>query len=227
MKGTVAALVSHIEKTSAAGIIRAVDELYADIRREQEAWLSAVPVFRCPGNCGECCRSFEPDMSECEALNMAAWLLAYRPGLARRTASGIFGSGGGCVFQGETCCGCCTVYGGRPLVCRLFGYCGDRDREGFPRFRLCRFHPRAAGRTYTEERLRAEFSAVPPLMGDFGTRAANMAPGVSNSVFPLRDILPAAVRKVNMLRLMGRSDSAPGGPDLCGGDMPPDYPAAV
>ena len=125
--------------TSLDAPLRGLHRIYERIDSEQAAWGAAVP-YRCPSGCGSCCEGFEPDLLEIEALYMAAWLARADERRFSEIAEGfreLSAEKKGCVLakaEGEYHC---TVYGGRPLICRLFAYSGDRAKDGSARFRLC------------------------------------------------------------------------------------------
>ena len=93
----------------------------------------------------------------------------------------------------------CTVYGGRPLICRLFAYAGDRSKAGEPRFRACSKQQPREERSLDERTLRERFGVLPPLMGDFSGEAELLLPNSAGDRVPLRDALPAAVAKIRYL----------------------------
>lgn len=113
----------------------------------------------------------------------------------------------GCVLARDEGPWFCSVYGGRPLICRLFGFSGDRDKTGKARFRPCsRLNGANDARTESacsrpaigEAELIERFGRLPPLMGDLASLADSILPG-SNTREPLREALPKALAKLRML----------------------------
>lgn len=82
-------IISKIDGTHEAEIIAALADKYGDIFEKQGEWYEKSK-FLCPEACGECCRNFEPDLLECEALFMAAWLIQNQPEIARQVAENHF-----------------------------------------------------------------------------------------------------------------------------------------
>ncbi len=210
--------------------------VYDRIEEEQKPWQEATP-WRCPEGCGSCCESFEPDILEIEALWMAAWILEQGQGdageypLADATAARSRALCGeetaaealmarnsakkGCVLARDEGPWFCSVYGGRPLICRLFGFSGDRDKTGRARFRPCsrlsmegpanqegRQNDNDEGQgsrpSIGEAELLARFGRLPPLMGDLASLADSILSG-SGDREPLREALPKALAKLRML----------------------------
>ena len=108
-------------------ILTAVDALYAGIDADQKNWKAHTPAH-CPDGCGSCCVHFEPEVYEAEALYLAVWMLENQPERADRIAdeADLFTGGDGCVLFDPDSPYHCTVYGGRCLICRLFGLDGSR-----------------------------------------------------------------------------------------------------
>jgi len=205
-------------------LVESLDAVYADIEREQEAWKQATP-FRCVDGCGECCVDFEPDVLEVEALYLAAWMLHNQKERALAILSGSFVSPRpdaerGCAFFDPESPYHCTVYGGRCLICRLFGYTGDRGKDGRPRWKPCKFLAISSDtpggsfrRQYDEEELRAIFGAIPPAMGDLASRVLSLSPDSAQERQPLRSALPYAIAKILMLARFSDSSPEPDAPE--------------
>jgi Fe-S-cluster containining protein len=227
-------LSDRLADTSLAEPLRALDRIYARIEAEQTEWIAATP-FRCPFGCGSCCAEFEPEILDVEALYLAAWWLSAHPD---RPPAPATSAGRGCALSDPDGEYHCTAYGGRPLVCRLFAYSGDRDKLGRARFRLCAKMPGDV-RDYGAEALVDRFGRLPPVMGDLAGEADALLPGRSGQRRPLRDALPAAIAKIRQLmdfaassafaaaiEATARYDDHDGDNDSPGG-APPPLPAAV
>jgi len=193
-------------------LIDGLDGVYSEIDRAQKDWKAASP-FQCPDGCGCCCVGFEPDLLEQEALYLAAWMLHHQKERALALLEGRFEyprpdfSGPGCILFDPASPYHCTVYGGRGLICRLFGYSGDRGKDGRPRWKPCRFIPSAVPgeigtlyRQYDEEELRGIFGAIPPIMADITAQAISLSPDATGDRLPLREALPQAIAKILMLQ---------------------------
>lgn len=68
------AIIKKLEGTKEAEILLQMGEAYQRIENEQAVWFEKSK-FTCVEGCGSCCHNFEPDLLECEAVYMAAWLL--------------------------------------------------------------------------------------------------------------------------------------------------------
>jgi uncharacterized protein len=192
-------------------IITSMEQVYADIGQRQNLWKKAGAAI-CPEGCGECCVNFEPDILESEALYLAAWLMENNPLKADAIANETFilpvsGEKSGCILYDDNSPWHCTVYEGRCLICRLFGYSGDHGKDGKCRWKPCRFYPAEkleqhipplAHRQYMENELLELFGLLPPAMSDCMEQALSLTPGC-NSMQPLREILPGTIRKLKLI----------------------------
>lgn len=206
-------------------ILTAVDSLYNDIDSDQKLWKTKSPMH-CPDGCGSCCVHFEPEVYEAEALYLAAWMLEHQSERADRIAeadSDYFARGDGCFLFDSDSPYHCTVYGGRCLICRLFGFSGDHGKDGVIRWKPCKYMQpsrvagnavgeisgeRASGisdvqdvqmgRQYGQEEMMRLFGAVPPYMGAASSALLALNPDDTHPR-PLKIALPAAIKKLKML----------------------------
>jgi Fe-S-cluster containining protein len=186
----------------------------------------AASPYRCPPGCGLCCETFEPDILEVEALYLAAWILKNAP----ERLDDIEKNAGrrGCVLADPSGEYHCTVYGGRPLICRLFAFSGDRGKDGTIRFRPCSHMAAAGRRSLGQAELIARFGALPPAMGDLASEAETLLPSSAGDRAPLREALPVAAAKIRHLTDLAafsafstaRNDGG-GDNDNPGGNTPP------
>ena len=212
-----------LEGTREKELIDSLGGIYAGIEARQEEW-KKESSFSCLDGCGDCCRHFEPDLLECEALYLAAWILEHDFPLAERLMDGSHASlnnDDGCILFNPDFPYHCTVYGGRCLICRLFGYSGEFGKDGKRRWRPCKFYPSEKllpfeHRTYGEEELAALSSVPVPVMSDFMERALSLSPDSSGNTEPLR---VAVVKALGKLMFIARI-KAFGGDKGGGNDSP-------
>ena len=122
-------------------ILTSVNALYNDIDSSQKLWKTRSPM-QCPNGCGSCCVHFEPEVYEAEALYLAAWMLEHQSERADRIAEAdvdSFTRGDGCFLFDPDSPYHCTVYEGRCLICRLFGFSGNHGKDGTIRWKPCRY----------------------------------------------------------------------------------------
>ena len=186
--------------------MKSLSEIYTEIELHQKDWTAASP-FRCPPGYGVCCEGFEPDILEIEALYLAAYLYVHKRGLPDPVDTG-------CPLRSPGPEGHCTVYEARPLICRLFGLSGDRDKRGRLRYAPCRHMAgRLPGtRVYTEEEMLELFRALPPGMPDFAHRVECISPHAGEKRGQLHEILPRTLMKLHYYALLSQSPPEP--PDM-------------
>lgn len=166
------------------------------------AGFAARTGLSCPEGCGHCCSSEKVEATVLECIPLAFELfrsfqaelilkrllrnehnrqcVLYR---ADYTASGKWG---------------CTQYQHRAVVCRLFGFAGNRDREGLPQLAMCRI---------MKEEAQTCGSAIPvddlhspmPLFVDAGLRITTLHPGLGTVRMPINKALREALLKVGMM----------------------------
>lgn len=195
--------------TRIAQAILALHKVYEEIEEAEGAWMSACPVH-CIDGCGMCCVHFEPDLYEVEALYLAAWMLCHQRERALQIMEGNFNENvldkdRGCLLFDIDNRYHCTVYGGRALICRLFGYSGDRGKDLKIRWRPCKYLTSGNAensfvkKNYDEASLIAGFGTTPPVMSDFTLRILGIMPESLSQTSPMRKALPAAIAKILML----------------------------
>ncbi|MBF0386733.1 MAG: YkgJ family cysteine cluster protein [Candidatus Omnitrophica bacterium] len=162
--------------------------------------------LNCPSPCGLCCLHSTVEASELEMLP-AAFALA-RVGKVdewydRAKAGGFTGL---CVFfSKEQSGGQCLFYEYRPLVCRLFGYAGNKDKHERPRLVTCRVFKeiRPVQTELVLEKV-GKGTIVPPMMSDFVMRAAMVDPAMTRESYPVNLALKKALERVSINQRFNR-----------------------
>lgn len=173
-----------------------VVEVYIRLDRAV-AEFAARTGLACPSGCGRCCRSekVEATVLECVPLafelfrtgqaelillrleenNCERQCVLYRPDF---TEAGLWG---------------CSQYRHRAVVCRLFGFAGNRDRDGLPRIAMCRVM-----KENDAPCLAAEDLSPMPLFSDAGLAVTALHPGLGTIRMPINEALYEALQKVGM-----------------------------
>jgi len=199
-------------------ILQGLEKIYETIESHQSKWKETSSIT-CPDGCGSCCVNFEPDLLESEALYLAAWMLENQKERAYQIIADSFTPSRnnpetGCILFNEESPYHCSVYGGRCLICRLFGFSGDRAKDGTVRWKPCHFLPEKdlnnlVHRQYSEKELKSIFNAIPPTMCDFMEQAMNLTPGHTGDTKPLRIALKEALFKIMFLTSFNNNDNFP------------------
>lgn len=179
--------------------------------RAEEAMSSfrARSGLSCPVGCGTCCEHFIPDILPVEASYLAAWLVRNRPEQALEITNNGFPKQnpsfiGGCpLYNHDDTEAHCTVYPGRPLICRLFAFSGTRGKTGEAAFSLCRLMPDLppphSGRRRWEGKELDEVLGTPPLMSDMAAELEAIVPGDGERRDLLTEVLPQAISQIFFL----------------------------
>lgn len=205
-----APLPPFIRGTSMEYAILSIHEAYREADKVTAAFSEGSGIA-CPEGChGRCCSDFEPDVTEAEALYLAAWIiLEKREDLEAALSEG---RSGGCPLWSEGDRAHCRAYAGRALICRLFGFAALRDSKGEKSFSLCfamRDVSRGAARSWRAADLEGALGADAPVMGEFGSRIAALSPGSDRMA--LGPALKSALSRLKLARRFGaeRDDEDP------------------
>lgn len=210
-------ILNELCDTQVYSIVKQVESVYQKIQITQAEWYGKSQ-FYCPEGCGECCRNFEPNLLECEALFMAVWLLQNQKDIALKVMNGDFPfiKNNGCPFWNENSPFHCTIYEGRGFICRLFGASGFRSKEGSTVWKPCKFYPSdllskqkipLSHRQYSQEEMELIFGTIPPVMSDLMQQAVEIEPDQTRTEL-LREILPKVLKRINwILQLKKQSNN--------------------
>ncbi|MCR4790347.1 MAG: YkgJ family cysteine cluster protein [Treponemataceae bacterium] len=210
-------VLEKLEGTSEEIILKKIEGIYEQISEKQKSWYDSARFF-CPSGCGTCCHGFEPDLFKSEVLYMAAWLLENQNQVAMQIVQGLFPfeNGKTCPFFNPENDYHCSIYGGRALICRLFGASSVKDKHDNPVWKPCKFIPledlkkydsRLEHRQYNYEELMEILGSLPPVMSDFTESLAfdNSVENDSSATKLIRDILPQTIRY--LLWIMAMNDN--------------------
>ena len=214
-------ILNELCDTQVYSIYKQVESVYQKIQITQAEWYGKSQ-FYCPEGCGECCRNFEPNLLECEALFMAVWLLQNQKDIALKVMNGDFPfiKNNGCPFWDENSPFHCTIYEGRGFICRLFGASGFRSKEGSTVWKPCKFYPSdllskqkipLSHRQYSQEEMELIFGITPPVMSDLMQQAVEIEPDQTRTEL-LREILPKVLKRINWILKLKKLES-PNGDD--------------
>ncbi len=172
-----------------------IPAVHAEIDRRTEAFRAATGLA-CPQGCGACCLSPNVETSASDILPLAEELV--RRGEAEAMLARLELAGMQCVLYeaasetGDR--GRCTMYDWRPSICRLFGFAGQRDADGQPRFTPCRVHGQVLPEVAAAAKEAAESGRVAlPIFTDLAGQVAALAPGGRGRLQPINAALREAL----------------------------------
>ena len=191
-------------RTSHGDVLRrkiiAVQYLFLDVDRDTGAFRRSL-AFSCPVGCGVCCQNPHVQASELELLPLASQLdrLRQAEGFYEKADKQDFQ--GRCIFffpeAGSSGQGKCLQYASRPLICRLFGFSGNRDRHGHFRLASCsvlkdKILPLAAPGIQKPEGTEDK----PVFMSDYVLRLSSIDPDLSRDMLPINMAFKRAVARI-------------------------------
>ena len=185
-----------------------LSRIYDQVEEESDSFCSTYNVH-CTSGCGSCCEHFIPDITPIEARMVAAYLLLTPGNLALidRVQAGALDH---CPLYDENNPYHCQVYSVRPLICRLFGQCASRMKNGSAVFHRCRFE---GGRAMPEK---LEFSSDSGIktMDEYGIMIHALDSGNGDDVEDLDAAVSSALSEVSMIaKYLGLSSSSSGNGD--------------
>lgn len=203
-------ILENLKGTEEAEILLQMLESYKKIDEEQKVLYETTKFF-CPDGCGSCCHNFEPDLLENEALFMAAWIIENSYENALKIAEGVFPFDSDenrkddktCPFHDYEKAYHCTIYGGRPSICRLFGASCSKSKNGEKVWKPCKFYPveelqkyspLLSHRQFSQSETESILGKMPPLMSDLMEQIENSS--ISKETKLIREILPKTIQKL-------------------------------
>ncbi len=184
-----------------------LSRIYDQVEEESSSFCRSYNIH-CTSGCGSCCEHFMPDVTPLEARMIAAYLLL-KPGnlpLISRVQEGH----DHCPLYDENNPYHCQVYSVRPLICRLFGQCASRMKDGSAVFHRCRFE---GGRKMPEKLEFSEDSDI-RTMDVYGIMVRSLDSGSGDEVSDLDDALISALSEVSMIAsYLGLSSGSDDGDD--------------
>lgn len=223
----IAGVLEKLEGTSVCEVLKQMESAYDRIATEQGSWYKKAR-FLCIDGCGQCCVGFEPDLFECEALYMAAWLLENQKDVALAVADGQFPFDNSSLAKTNTCPFFnskspfhCSIYGGRAFICRLFGACSSYSKTGAKVWKPCKFYPSSVlamhnppleHKQYSEEETNIILGDFPPAMSDLMESALSFIPDSERTIL-LHEILPQTIKRLLWIMDMNGNDNPNGSPN--------------
>ncbi|MDR3090464.1 MAG: YkgJ family cysteine cluster protein [Desulfobulbaceae bacterium] len=187
--------------TRLTDLAAAVMAIYRDIDEAVTAFQNESGLA-CPRFCGQCCASDQVEATVIECLPLALSLFAQGLGPATLdTIEALPSQRKHCIFYAEghesRHSWGCLRYETRPLICRMFGFSGQRDRLNTPRLALCRLMKRAFALGDGDEyRLAVAAAATMPFFSEFAMRLTTLDPAEGATRLPINQAMRRALLKV-------------------------------
>lgn len=186
-----------------------VIDLFSRLDAETEAF-SAASGLRCPDGCGACCDTPNVYSTAVELEPLARALVAEGRAEAALEQAAARGQGT-CIFYashggGQ---GRCTVYGLRPMICRLFAFAAVRNKHGQPELAGCKVHkatqPEAMARAH--ELVSSGFPV--PLMSAWQQQAAELGTSATGALVPINHAIQEALERALFAASLSAAEAEP------------------
>lgn len=180
-------------------MIEKVRGLYAEADQATGIFARASGIV-CRSGCGDCCNDPGVEASPVEMLPIANEL--FKAGRLSQAYDRLEEMPKRCIFYAphprDETKGRCGIYENRPLVCRLFGFAGTRNKRGAMSLAACRWHKRETPElmeTVISQVERGELEA--PVFADFRMRLRGVVPSVEEPL-PINEAFKKAAERVGL-----------------------------
>ena len=195
--------------------------LYGEVDR-QTAVFAALSGRYCPRGCGDCCLSEKVEATVLEMLPLAFHLFSTRHAelLIKRLEKDPDVKQ--CLLYRADFCQQemwgCSQYPHRGLVCRLFGFAGNRDRTGKPQLAQCKVMKTVEGPVVIENLP----VGVMPLFSEVGMRITSLNPALGTERLPINRAILYSLYKAGIYLDMKHAEQPDGPTDKP--TLPPSKP---
>ena len=196
-------LLAAIDSTIPGEMISSLMKVYRELDEKQSRFQHDFHVS-CIEGCGECCLHYVPVLTQAEAL-VAAYVII-RDKKEDQVLSRLNGSDPNspvCPFYNKEGGYHCSVYEGRSMVCRLFGFSCSENKEHELVWRSCKWKDGNKEEIASDD-LKANRVDV-PVMSEYGERLEECSDIEGESIY---SAIPKAIWKLKMILEMTENTSA-------------------
>jgi Fe-S-cluster containining protein len=189
-------------------LARLVEAVFDDLEKSFGSYQSRLGL-QCKPGCGACCNNPNIEATVLEMLPLALQL--YDQGKAEQVLEELeLYSGFACYHYKRSSLdglmGSCTVYKQRPVICRIFGAAGDRDKHGNHRLSVCKVIKEIHATEY-QQALKNLALQPPPRMTDAKQRVRQLDFYLSWEDMPINQALKQALQRVLFQSSFGNLES--------------------
>ncbi len=178
--------------------VKLVERLFQQADKEV-SHLKKATGLTCKSRCGACCLKKDIETTVAEFLPLA-WHL-FLTGKAEDTYSKL-------LLNDQDICllynplttnnfsGGCSAYAHRGLICRLFAFSGNKDRNGVSQLICCQIIKSDAAYHYEEASKWVKEGRKAPSMSAYYTRLNHISPGYGSRMLPINKAIKQALEQV-------------------------------
>ncbi len=186
-------------------------ELYRELDKAV-AGFAGKSGLACPQGCGHCCLSEKVEATVLECIPLAFELFrTFQAELILKRLEKNENDKRCILYRSDyadTGLLGCTQYPYRAVVCRLFGFAGNRDRDGIFRLAMCRIMKEAGGAGLLPVTI--DDPDIPmPLFVDAGLRITTLHPDLGTERLPINTALREALLKVGIMLQLTPCETLP------------------
>ena len=182
--------------------IRALCRLYKKVENET-ARFAKLTGIHCPEKCGICCATAKVETTPLEMLPLAVELWSKDKGFFWLKKLDAKPNARICVFfksdPKNKKMGRCSVYSLRPLICRLFGFCATKNKQGKSVYGGCKI----IKNKYRSKFLAAQkiVAATPRLlkMSDLSAQIYGLGSSADEKILPINLATRHALEKIGFI----------------------------
>lgn len=196
-------LLFTLKDTLVGERIEYLKNAYSELDEVQKRFSEDFGVS-CIHSCGKCCQHYVPYLTETEAL-LSAYVIIMdgkEDEVMSRLNSGNPDSKVCPLYNSEGDFHC-SLYNGRSMVCRLFGFSASQDKEGHVVWKACKWKGES-GEKIDSSSLEKDRKSV-PVMSEYGEKLEECGGTEGESIY---DAIPKALWKVKMILRMTDSNPA-------------------
>jgi uncharacterized protein len=174
--------------------------IYRELDSEVAAFAGRSGMH-CPPACGACCLSPHVETTVAEMLPLAA--LLFDQGIVETTLERLWQGSAICVqYEAQPGLpekGRCLTYEQRPVLCRLFGYMGSRDKAGQLRYGACKVLHKVEAERIARIEGELKRGALPiPMLSAAHERIAEIGGLLGQDMLPINQALLRAIEIIGL-----------------------------
>jgi Fe-S-cluster containining protein len=192
-------------------------DLYEQLDRDVASFVTKSGMH-CPPGCGACCLSPHVETTVAEMLPLA--LMLFERDEVEAVIERLQESGTTCVqyesLPGQPEKGRCRSYAERPVLCRLFGYMGSRDKTGQPRYGACRILQKLEAERI--QRIEGELKSGTleiPFLAPAHERVAEIGGSLGVEMMPINRALMRAIEIVGLSQQLDDHQASASPESMC------------
>lgn len=172
--------------------INALNKLFQALDKDINRFKTKYEL-KCPERCGICCLKKDIEASVLEFLPAAYYLFINEKSDEFLNKLNSENSDSICIFYNPFLQdnGLCSIYPYRGMICRLFGFAANYDKNGIPQLVTCKIIKETPGYSALKHTI-----LNPPIISDYYTKLANIDFLLTYKKLPINGAIKKALEMV-------------------------------